>query len=127
MANSIAVIADSKVGKTYKKEVTSENLNSIVGRKIGDEVDGIFFDLPGYKLKITGGSSIDGFPMRGDLQIPGKKRILITYSKGEKAKKGKRKRVTFRGSVLGTDIAQINLKVIQYGPAPLEGSEEKKE
>lgn len=130
MANSVAVIADAKSGKTYKKEVTPENLNSLVGRKIGDEVDGIFFELPGYRLKITGGSTNDGFPMKKDLQIAGRKRILRVFNKGKRAKDGYRKRVTFRGSVIGADVAQLNLKVTQYGPEPLEGpeaQEEKKE
>ena len=120
MANSVAIIADSKSGKTYKKEVTPENLNSLAGRKIGDEVDGIFFELPGYRLKITGGSTNDGFPMKSDLQISGRKRILRIYNKGKRAKDGYRKRVTFRGSIIGPDISQLNLKIIQYGPTPLE-------
>ncbi len=130
MANSVAIIADGKSGKTYKKEVTPENLNSLVGRKIGDEVDGIFFELPGYRLKITGGSTNDGFPMKSDLQISGRKRILRIFNKGKRAKNGYRKRVTFRGSVIGADVAQLNLKVTQYGTKPLEApskEDEKKE
>ncbi|MDS0256668.1 30S ribosomal protein S6e [Thermoplasmatales archaeon AK] len=126
MANTLAIIADTKTGKTYKKEVTPENLASLTGRKIGDEVDGIFFELPGYRLKITGGSTIDGFPMKKDLQIQGKKRILRTYETGQRAKSGLRKRVTYRGSLLGTDIAQINLKILQYGPNPIEPAEQAK-
>ncbi len=120
MANSVAIIADSKSGKTYKKEVTPENLNSLAGRKVGDEVDGIFFELPGYRLKITGGSTNDGFPMKSDLQISGRKRILRIYNRGKRSKDGYRKRVTFRGSIIGPDISQLNLKIIQYGPTPLE-------
>ncbi|MEM0157555.1 MAG: 30S ribosomal protein S6e [Thermoplasmataceae archaeon] len=127
MANSVAIIADSKNGKTYKREVSPENLNSLTGRKIGDEVDGVFFELPGYKLKITGGSTNDGFPMRQDLQISGKKRILRTYALGKRSKTGYRKRVTYRGAIIGPDIAQLNLKVVQYGPNPLEPETEKKE
>ncbi len=120
MATSIAIIADPKTGKTYKKEVSQENLNSLSGRKAGDEIDGIFFDLPGYKLKITGGTTNDGFPVRNDLQTSGKKRILVSYTRGKKGKNGYRKRVTQRGAIIGPDIAQLNLKVMQYGPTPLE-------
>ncbi|MGP6206934.1 30S ribosomal protein S6e [Cuniculiplasma sp. SKW3] len=129
--NSVAIIADKKTGKTYKKDVKPENLSLLNGRRIGEEIDGIFFELPGYKLKITGGSSIDGFPMKSDLAIPGKKRILVRYREGQRAKRGIRKRVTFRGSVIGPDISQLNFVITQYGPAPLEApdnqSEEKKE
>ena len=93
----------------------------------GEEIDGIFFEMPGYKLKITGGSSIDGFPMKPDLFIQGKKRILVTYGKGNRGKSGLRERVTFRGAIVGPDISQLNFIVTQYGPDPLEKPEETKE
>ncbi len=124
MAKSIAVIADPKSGKTHKRDISSDNLASLSGRKVGDEIDGIFFDLPGYKLKVTGGTSNDGFPMRPDLTISGKKKILVSYREGKRGKNGLRKRITLRGSVIGTDIAQLNLKVVQYGPTPLEEEKE---
>lgn len=122
MAKSVAVIADQKTGKTYKREISSDNLNSLTGRKIGEEVDGVFFDLPGYRVKITGGTTSDGFPMRSDLNIQGKKKLLIPYTKGERGKKGVRRKITFRGSIIGPDIAQLNLVIVQYGPAPIEDS-----
>jgi small subunit ribosomal protein S6e len=68
--------------------------------------------------------------MKSDLQISGRKRILRIFNKGKRAKNGYRKRVTFRGSIVGADIAQLNLKVTQYGPNPLEvpaKEDEKKE
>ncbi len=120
MSDSVAIIADPKDGKTYKREIAEENLALLSGRKIGDEVDGIFFNLPGYKLKITGGTSIDGFPMRRDLGLMGKKKILVTYKRGSRAKKGIRKRITFRGAIVGSDISQLNLMIIQYGPNPID-------
>jgi len=123
----VAVIADRKTGKTYKKEITDDVLGSLAGRKIGEEIDGIFFEMPGYKMKLTGGSANDGFPMKKDLSILGKKRILITYNKGRKGKSGVRKRVTFRGNTIGSDISQLNLVITQYGTKPLEAKEEVEE
>ncbi|WP_337860297.1 30S ribosomal protein S6e [Ferroplasma sp.] len=120
----VAVIADKKTGKTYKKEISDDVLGSLAGRKIGEEIDGIFFEMPGYKMKLTGGSANDGFPMKKDLSILGKKRILITYNKGRKGKNGIRKRVTFRGNIIGSDISQLNLVVTQYGATSLEAKEE---
>ncbi|BAB60440.1 ribosomal protein small subunit S6 [Thermoplasma volcanium GSS1] len=120
MANSLAIIADPKTGKTYKREIPSERMSSLIGRKIGEEVDGVFFDLVGYKMKITGGSSVDGFAMRPDLQTQGKKQILVKYTSGYRGKNGIRKRITARGSIIGSDITQINLKITQYGPTPIE-------
>ncbi len=119
-----AVIADRKTGKTYKKEISEDVLGSLAGRKIGEEIDGIFFEMPGYKLKVTGGSANDGFPMKKDLSIAGKKRILVSYNSGRKGKNGIRKRVTFRGNIIGSDISQLNLVVTQYGTKPLDAGEE---
>ncbi|MHB1506960.1 MAG: S6e family ribosomal protein [Cuniculiplasma sp.] len=125
--NSVAIIADKKSGKTYKREIKPENLSLLNGRRIGEEVDGIFFELPGYKLKFTGGTSIDGFPMKPDLFVSGKKRILIKYRDGERKKRGIRQRVTFRGNIIGPDISQLNFIINQYGPDPLDKAEESKE
>ena len=123
----VAVIADRNSGKTYKKDISEDVLGSLAGRKIGEEIDGIFFEMPGYKMKLTGGSANDGFPMKKDLSIMGKKRILITYNKGRKGKNGVRKRVTFRGNTLGSDISQLNLVITQYGTKPLDAKEETEE
>ncbi|AGO61089.1 MULTISPECIES: 30S ribosomal protein S6e [Ferroplasma] len=123
----VAVIADRNSGKTYKKDISEDVLGSLAGRKIGEEIDGIFFEMPGYKMKLTGGSANDGFPMKKDLSIMGKKRILITYNKGRKGKNGVRKRVTFRGNTIGSDISQLNLVITQYGTKPLDAKEETEE
>lgn len=40
--NSLAIIADKKTGKTYKKEIKPENLSLLNGRRVGEEIDGIF-------------------------------------------------------------------------------------
>jgi small subunit ribosomal protein S6e len=123
----VAVVADRKTGKTYKKEISEDVLGSLAGRKIGEEIDGIFFEMPGYKLKVTGGSANDGFPMKKDLSIAGKKRILVSYNSGRKGKNGIRKRVTFRGNIIGSDISQLNLVVTQYGTKPLDAAEEEEQ
>ena len=62
--------------------------------------------------------------MKKDLNIQGKKRILVTYTKGRRGKDGVRKRVTFKGSIIGSDVSQLNLSVVQYGPKKLQETEE---
>ena len=47
------VISDR--AQSWQIKVDGHHANSLVGKKIGDEVDGIFVSLPGYKLQITGG------------------------------------------------------------------------
>src|SRR5256712_7589713 len=82
MAEFKAVIADPKSGKTYKKDISGQFANSLVGRKLGEEIDGLYVGLPGYKLAITGGSDKDGFPMRGDVPGPRRRRILLSGGVG---------------------------------------------
>ena len=111
------VVNDIENGKSYHIDVTGHHANSLVGKKIGDEVDGIFVSLPGYKLQITGGTDKNGFPMRRDLPGIVKKRILLSGGIGFKPKKkGERKKKSVRGNTIGQDIVQVNMKITKYGP-----------
>ena len=53
--------------KAYQKVLAEDKSNALVGKSVGEEIDGIFLDLPGYRLKITGGSDNSGVPLRGDI------------------------------------------------------------
>src|SRR3990172_8456914 len=72
-----AVVNDPKAGKSYQRAISGHMASALLGKKIGDEVDGLFVQLPGYKLQITGGSDKDGFPMRGDLTGPPRRGGLV--------------------------------------------------
>ncbi|HKZ22906.1 MAG TPA: 30S ribosomal protein S6e [Thermoplasmata archaeon] len=116
-----AVIADPKSGKTYKRDITGQYANVLVGRKIGEEIDGLFVGLPGYKLQIAGGSDKDGFPMRHDLPGPRRRRVLLSGGVGfHPARSGVRKKKTVRGNTVSPDILQLNLKITQRGPKSIE-------
>lgn len=120
MADFRAVISDPKDGKSYQVPVGGHHANSLIGKKIGDVVDGIFVGLPGYKLQITGGSDKDGFPMRKDLPGPRRKKLLVSESIGFHAKEGGlRIRKNMRGNTISPDTLQINLKVTQHGMKPV--------
>jgi small subunit ribosomal protein S6e len=114
------VVNDTKNGKSYKVSVSGHHANSLVGKKIGDEVDGIFISLPGYKLQITGGSDKDGFVMRKDLPSSVRKRLLLSAGVGFKSKEnGLRRKKMVRGNTVTQDITQINMKVIKHGSKPI--------
>lgn len=115
------VVADPRDGKSYQVTVTGQHANVLVRKRIGDEVDGMFLSLPGYKVKITGGSDKDGFPMRPEIQSAGRKRILASDSIGFHPKDyvGKRMKRTFRGNEISPEISQINVKVTTPGPKSL--------
>ncbi len=50
------VVNDVKTGKSYNVTVTGNHAASLTRMSLGDVIDGVFLGLPGYKLKITGGS-----------------------------------------------------------------------
>lgn len=116
-----AVIADTKNGRSYNTVVTGQHANRLLGMKIGDEFDGLFVSLPGYKLRITGGSDKDGFPMRGDLPGQQRKKVVLSGGVGfHPTTKGQRRRKQLRGNTISADIVQINMKVTSFGPRPIE-------
>ena len=123
-----ANISDPKTGKSYQKQVSGNQANAILGKKIGDKMDGIFVEMPGYKLEITGGSDKDGFPMRRDLPGPRRKKLLISKGLGfDPHMEGERRRKTMRGNQVSPDIVQINMKVVTRGPRSVDELLAKKE
>ena len=115
------VINDIKNGKSHQVQVSGHHANSLIGKKIGDEVDGIFVQLPGYKLILTGGTDKTGFPMRKDFPGMGRRRLLLSRSKGFKSKEqGLRKKKTIRGNTINQDIVQINMKVAKFSSKPID-------
>jgi small subunit ribosomal protein S6e len=125
------VVNDVKNGKSHQVQVSGHHANSLIGKKIGDEVDGIFISLPGYKLQITGGTDKDGFPMRPDLPGVGRRRLLLSDGIGfNEIEHGMRKKKSIRGNSIGQEIVQINMKVTKYSSKPIDSlikTEEKPE
>ena len=121
MVDFKAIINDVKTGKSYNVAVSGHHANSLIGKNVGEIVDGIFVGLPGYKLKITGGSDDTGVPMRGDM--PGNKRRKLLMADGQSFHEkypGQRKRVAVRGATISSSIVQINMAVAEYGPKSIE-------
>ena len=109
------VFADPKLKRSVQKELDG---SSFLGKKIGDKIK--VDSLSGYEFEITGGSDKAGFPMRRDLNISGKRRLLLTKGTGAKIKrKGGRKRKSIIGAVINDTIAQVNLKVVKAGTKPI--------
>jgi small subunit ribosomal protein S6e len=116
-----ANISDPKTGKSYQSVISGNQANAILGKKIGDRIDGIFVEMPGYKLEITGGSDKDGFPMRRDLPGPRRKKLLISRGLGfNPHMHGERRRKNMRGNTVSPDTVQLNLKVTTRGPRKVE-------
>lgn len=120
MAEFKCVVNDPKDGKSYQVEVKGHHANALVGKKVGDEIDGLFVKLPGYKVKITGGSDKEGFPMRPDLPGIARRKFLVAEGFGfHPDRAGKRRRKSLRGNTVTLDIIQVNLAVTKHGAKPI--------
>lgn len=115
------VINDAKTGKSYKKELSSDEGSVFMGRKIGDKVEGSSFGFGGYEFQITGGNDNSGFPMRRDMEGTRKKKALLTKGPGVKIKrKGMKKRKTIAGNTVYQSTSNINLKITTHGKKSVE-------
>jgi small subunit ribosomal protein S6e len=128
MASFKFVISDPGTKKSYQIEVEQSRGTGIIGKKLGDEFDGDIIGLAGYRLKITGGSDKDGFPMLAGQSGQGKRKVLLIRAPGFHPRiNGQRKRKLVRGDTLSEDIVQINTKVVKAGERSLEELAPKKE
>ena len=126
MAKFKAVISDPETGKSSVIELEGARAVPLIGRKIGDVLDGAVVGLAGHKVLITGGTDRSGFPMRPDLHGGVKARVLLSGGVGYRAKeKGVRRRKTVRGNTITEETAQINMKIIEK-PSKKGGKSKKK-
>ncbi|MEM2909933.1 MAG: S6e family ribosomal protein [Nitrososphaerota archaeon] len=122
------VLSDPSTGKAQTIQLTPQQFSLFIGKRIGDELDGSILGKSGFKVRITGGTDVDGFPMRLDVSGPRKASILFSGGVGfhpkekpsskrkkkrnRRRKEGLRKRVTVRGNMISDAIAQINAVLI---------------
>ena len=115
------VVNDPETRRSYQVEIEQSKALGLIGKKIGDEFSGDIIGLPGYTLKITGGTDKDGFPMHPRVEGMGRKKVLLTGPPCFHPKrKGERRRKTVRGNTISEDIAQINCKIVKKGEKPIE-------
>lgn len=106
------VIVASPDGSTQSVEIEGNQAQPLIGKKIGETINGTIVGLAGKSLVITGGSDADGFPMRPDVHGGIRKGILLSGGTGFKPqRKGIRKRKAVRGNTITDNIFQINMKV----------------
>jgi small subunit ribosomal protein S6e len=114
MAKFKIIVSDPEAGKSKVLEVEGARAVPLVGRKLGEVIDGAAIGMSGHKLRITGGSDKDGFPMRPN--VHGGVRISVILSEGvgfRPNKAGERQRKTLRGNVITEEIVQLNMKIVE--------------
>ena len=106
---------------SHQIEVEATASKTLIGLKIGNEFDASSLGLSGYKLRITGGSDKNGFPMKKDVEGPRRIKSLLSGGLGFKPRrKGQRRRKTVRGNTISDDIVQINTVVVEKGNKNIE-------
>jgi len=110
----VLIISDPETGTSQKVELEDARMAPIMGRRIGEIIDGTVADLAGYKIQLTGGTDKDGIPMRPDVHGGVKARIVLSGGVGYKPKnKGERKRVVVRGNTGSVDTTFLNFKIVE--------------
>jgi len=114
MAKFKVIVSDPEGGKSKVVELEGARAVPLIGRKLGETVDGSVVGMSGRKLMITGGSDKDGFPMRRNIHGGVRISVVVSRSVGFHPKReGERQRKTLRGNVITEDIVQINAKVVE--------------
>jgi len=110
----VLIISDPETGTSQKVELEDARMAPIMGRRIGEIIDGTVADLAGHKIQLTGGTDKDGIPMRPDVHGGVKARIVLSGGVGYKPKnKGERKRVVVRGNTVSVDTTFLNFKIVE--------------
>jgi SSU ribosomal protein S6E len=113
------VVSDPKSGKAYQVELKDPGAGKLLGKHIGDKIEGDILGMPGYSMQVTGGSDREGFPMRADLPGTKRRKILLSTGTGyHPVAEGKKKRKSIHGRDISPDVGQINVKVVESGPNP---------
>jgi small subunit ribosomal protein S6e len=130
MAKFKVIVSDPETGTSKVVELEEARASPLIGRKIGEVMDGSIVDLPGHKVQITGGSDKDGFPMRPSVHGGVRRGIVLSGGVGfNPQREGMRRRKTIRGNVLTDEIVQVNTKIVEKPKQPKESkkTKEKKE
>ncbi len=124
MAKFKIIVSDTESGTSRTVELEETQATPLIGRRMGEVMDGAIVGLPGHKVKLTGGSDKDGFPIRPNVHGGVRRRVILGGGVGfNPQKEGERKRKTIRGNVVTEEIVQINMKIVEK---PKKAKEEEK-
>jgi small subunit ribosomal protein S6e len=125
MAKFKVIVSDPETGTSKVVELEESRAVTLVGRRIGEVVEGALVDLPAHKIKIVGGSDKDGVPMRPSVHGGVRRRVVLSGGVGFNPKNsGERRRKTVRGNVITDEIVQINTKITEKPKKPVESKPE---
>jgi len=109
MAKFKLIVSDPGTGKCVVSELEGPRAQALIGRSLGELVDGTALGIDGSAV-ISGGCDKNGVPMRADVHGGAKKYIVLSSGPGFRPKKlGERKRKLIRGRTITDDTYQINV------------------
>ena len=124
MAKFKVIVSDPETGTSKMVELQEARASPLIGKRIGEVMDGAAVDLPAHKIQIMGGSDKDGFPMRPSVHGGVRRSIVLSGGVGfNPTNEGMRRRKTIRGNVITDEIVQINAKIVEK---PKQAKEAKK-
>jgi small subunit ribosomal protein S6e len=126
MAKFKIIVSDPETGTSKVVELEESRAAPLIGRKLGEVIDGSIVDLPSHKLQIVGGSDKDGFPMRQNVHGGVRRQVILSGGVGFNPQtEGERRRKTVRGDVITDEIVQLNMKIAEKPAPPKEGKKAK--
>lgn len=128
MARFRIIISDPDLGTSKTVELKETRASPLIGRRMGEVIDGAVVGLSGHKVQITGGSDKDGFPIRPNVHGGVRRKATLSGGVGFNPRnEGERRRKTVRGNVITNEIIQINMKIVDKPKQTKKGKEKKKE
>ena len=114
MAKFKIIVSDPSTGKSQVVELEGSRAVPLVGRRLGETIDGSIVGLSGHKIQISGGCDKDGFPMRVDIHGGVRANVILSSGIGFHPKReGERRRKNVRGNIITEEITQVNMKIVE--------------
>jgi small subunit ribosomal protein S6e len=109
MAKFKLIISDPTTGRSSASEIEGTRAQALVGRSLGETIDGSALGIGKGKLLISGGCDKNGIPMRADVHGGVKKYIVLSGGPGfNPTRHGERRRKLIRGRMITDETYQIN-------------------
>jgi small subunit ribosomal protein S6e len=128
MAKFKVIISDPASGKSTASEIEGSRAQALIGRALGETLDGSALGLGSSKMRISGGCDKNGIPMRADVHGGVKKYIVLSSGPGfRQTRHGERRRKLVRGRTITEETYQINFALSKEaaGPEPKRAQETK--
>jgi small subunit ribosomal protein S6e len=112
MAKFKLIVSDPVTGKSSASEIEGARAQALIGRSLGETIDGSHLGITPSRLLISGGCDRNGVPMRGDVHGGVKKYIVLSSGPGFRPNRhGERRRKLVRGRTITDETFQINFTI----------------